>query len=67
MHENDLLEKLRKIERLYAGAATAGEKEAMLVAAGELARTPIVAVVQDFTFMAGSMGMYVGNAIIAAA
>ncbi len=28
MHENDLLEKLRKIERLYAGAATAGEKEA---------------------------------------
>jgi acetyl-CoA carboxylase carboxyl transferase subunit beta len=39
----------------------------MLVAEGELARTPIVAAAQDFSFMAGSMGMYVGNAIIAAA
>lgn len=28
MQESDLLEKLRKIERLYAGAATPGEKEA---------------------------------------
>jgi hypothetical protein len=28
MLESDLLEKLRKIERLYAGAATQGEKEA---------------------------------------
>jgi tRNA nucleotidyltransferase (CCA-adding enzyme) len=28
MREEDLLEKLRKIERLYAGAATPGEKEA---------------------------------------
>lgn len=28
MKETDLVEKLRKIERLYAGAATAGEKEA---------------------------------------
>ena len=28
MHEQDLLDKLRKIERLYAGAATPGEKEA---------------------------------------
>ena len=28
MHEAELLEKLRKIERLYAGAATPGEKEA---------------------------------------
>lgn len=28
MHESDLLEKLRKIERLYAGATTHGEKEA---------------------------------------
>ena len=30
-------------------------------------RTPIVAIAQDFAFMGGSMGMYVGNAIIAAA
>ncbi|MBV6499896.1 MAG: hypothetical protein CJBNEKGG_02360 [Prosthecobacter sp.] len=35
MQESDLLEKLRKIERLYAGAATPGEKEA---AAGAIAR-----------------------------
>lgn len=28
MHEAELLDKLRKIERLYAGAATPGEKEA---------------------------------------
>lgn len=28
MQESELLEKLRKIERLYAGAATPGEKEA---------------------------------------
>ena len=39
----------------------------MLVAEGEIGRTPIVAAAQDFTFMGGSMGMYVGNAIIAAA
>jgi acetyl-CoA carboxylase carboxyl transferase subunit beta len=39
----------------------------MLVAEGEIGRTPIVAAAQDFSFMAGSMGMYVGNAIIAAA
>lgn len=28
MLESDLLEKLRKIERLYAGATTPGEKDA---------------------------------------
>ena len=39
----------------------------MLVATGDMGRTPIVAAAQDFTFMAGSMGMYVGNAIIKAA
>ena len=39
----------------------------MLVAEGEVGRTAIVAAAQDFGFMAGSMGMYVGNAIIAAA
>ncbi|MGQ0567515.1 MAG: acetyl-CoA carboxylase, carboxyltransferase subunit beta [Gemmobacter sp.] len=54
-------------ERLKAARAASGEKDAMLVAEGEVARTPIVAVAQDFSFMAGSMGMYVGNAILAAA
>ncbi|MCK5503275.1 MAG: acetyl-CoA carboxylase carboxyl transferase subunit beta, partial [Tritonibacter mobilis] len=54
-------------DRLKAAQKNTGEKEAMLVATGEIGRTPIVAAAQDFSFMAGSMGMYVGNAIIAAA
>jgi acetyl-CoA carboxylase carboxyl transferase subunit beta len=54
-------------ERMRAAQRTTGEAEAMLVAEGEIGRTPIVAAAQDFSFMAGSMGMYVGNAIIAAA
>ncbi|MBU3000168.1 acetyl-CoA carboxylase, carboxyltransferase subunit beta [Roseovarius nubinhibens] len=54
-------------DRMKAAQKSTGEKEAILVAAGEIGRTPIVAAAQDFTFMAGSMGMYVGNAIIAAA
>jgi acetyl-CoA carboxylase carboxyl transferase subunit beta len=54
-------------ERLKAAQKETGEPEAMLVASGEIGRTPIVAAAQDFSFMAGSMGMYVGNAIIAAA
>ncbi len=54
-------------DRLKAAQKATGEREAMLVATGEIGRTAIVAVAQDFSFMAGSMGMYVGNAIIAAA
>ena len=54
-------------ERMRAAQKKTGEKEAMLVAKGEIGRTPIVAAAQDFSFMGGSMGMYVGNAIIAAA
>lgn len=54
-------------DRMKAAQKATGEKEAMLVAEGEMGRTPIVAAAQDFSFMAGSMGMYVGNAIIAAA
>ncbi|CUH41959.1 MULTISPECIES: acetyl-CoA carboxylase, carboxyltransferase subunit beta [Ruegeria] len=54
-------------DRMKAAQKKTGEKEAMLVALGEIGRTPIVAAAQDFSFMGGSMGMYVGNAIIAAA
>ncbi|WP_299027069.1 acetyl-CoA carboxylase, carboxyltransferase subunit beta [uncultured Sulfitobacter sp.] len=54
-------------DRLRAAQKATEESEAMLVASGEIGRTPIVACAQDFSFMAGSMGMYVGNAIIAAA
>lgn len=54
-------------DRMKAAQKNTGESEAMLVASGEIGRTPIVAAAQDFSFMGGSMGMYVGNAIIAAA
>lgn len=54
-------------DRMKAAQKSTGEKEAMLVAEGEIGRTPIVAAAQDFSFMGGSMGMYVGNAIVAAA
>lgn len=54
-------------DRMKAAQKSTEEKEAMLVVEGEIGRTPIVAAAQDFSFMGGSMGMYVGNAIIAAA
>lgn len=53
-------------DRMKAALKGTGEKEAMLVAEGELGRSPVVCAAQDFSFMGGSMGMYVGNAIIAA-
>ncbi len=54
-------------DRLRAAQRATGEREAMLVAEGEIGGVGIVAAGQDFSFMAGSMGMYVGNAILAAA
>ncbi len=54
-------------DRLRAAQKDTGAKDAMLVAEGEVMRTPMVVAAQDFSFMAGSMGMYVGNALIAAA
>ena len=54
-------------DRMKAAQKKTGESEAMLVAEGEMGRTPIVAAAQDFSFMGGSMSMYVGNAILAAA
>lgn len=53
-------------ERMKIAQKNTGEPDAMLVAEGEMGRTPIVLAGQDFKFMGGSMGMYVGNAIIAA-
>lgn len=54
-------------ERMRAAQKSTGEAEAMLVAEGEMGRTPVVAAAQHFGFMGGSMGMYVGNALIAGA
>ncbi len=53
-------------DRMRAAQKATGEKDAMLVAEGEIGRTPAVVAAQDFSFMGGSMGMYVGNAVIAA-
>lgn len=53
-------------DRMRAAQKSTGEKEAMLVAEGDILRTPVVAAAQDFGFMGGSMGMHVGNAIVAA-
>ncbi|MEM1129619.1 MAG: acetyl-CoA carboxylase, carboxyltransferase subunit beta [Pseudomonadota bacterium] len=52
-------------DRMRAAQRATGEAEAMLVAEGEIGRTPIIAAAQNFGFMGGSMGMYVGNAILA--
>ena len=54
-------------DRIKEARKKTGEKDAMLVAEGEMERTPVVVAVQDFSFMGGSMSMYVGNAIITAA
>ena len=54
-------------ERLRAAQKGTGSDEAIVVAEGQINRTPIVAAAQDFAFMGGSMGMYVGNALLAAA
>jgi len=54
-------------DRMKAAQKKTGEAEAMLIAEGDLGRMKVVMAAQDFSFMGGSMGMYVGNAIIAAA
>ncbi|RVV98049.1 acetyl-CoA carboxylase carboxyltransferase subunit beta [Mesobaculum littorinae] len=54
-------------DRIRAAQKATGEKEAMLVAEGELGRTPVVAACQDSRFILGSMGMGVGNAFLAGA
>ncbi len=53
-------------DRLKAAQKSTGEPEAMLVAQGEIGQTKIIVACQNFNFMAGSMGMGVGNAIITA-
>lgn len=57
----------RYTDRLRDARKKTGQKDAMIVAEGDIGRTPAVVAVQDFSFMGGSMSMYVGNAIIAAA
>ena len=52
-------------DRLKDAQKKTGEGDAMLVAEGDIGRLKVVAAGQNFAFMGGSMGMAVGNAIIA--
>lgn len=54
-------------DRMKEARKKTGEDEAMLVARGEIGGVHVVCAGQDFTFMGGSMGMAVGNALVAAA
>jgi acetyl-CoA carboxylase carboxyl transferase subunit beta len=54
----------RYVDRLKEARAKTGLDDAILNATGEIEGLPIVATVQDFTFIGGSLGMAVGEAII---
>ncbi|MEO1001129.1 MAG: acetyl-CoA carboxylase carboxyltransferase subunit beta, partial [Pseudomonadota bacterium] len=54
-------------DRMREARRQTGEQDAMLVAEGPIGGLHTVCAGQDFSFMAGSMGMGVGNAIIAGA
>lgn len=57
----------RYSDRIREARRKTGQHEAMLVVRGEILGLPVVAAAMDFAFMGGSMGMYVGNALIEAA
>jgi len=57
----------RYSERLREAQSKTGEKEAILVAHGSLGGRPIVIAAFDFRFMGGSMGIAVGEGLLAAA
>ena len=57
----------RYAERLREAQIKTNEKEAVLVAHGGIGGMPVVVAAFDFTFMGGSMGMAVGEALLAAA
>ena len=54
----------RYIDRLKDAKSKTGLEDAVLAARGTVEGLPIVAVVQDFAFMGGSLGMAAGEAII---
>jgi len=56
----------RYVDRLKDAKAKTGLEDAIVSGRGELDGLPIVAVVQDFAFMGGSLGMAAGEAIIRA-
>jgi acetyl-CoA carboxylase carboxyl transferase subunit beta len=56
----------RYADRLRDARAKTGLSDAVLAGAGSVERVPVVAAVQDFEFMGGSLGMAAGEAIITA-
>ncbi|MCQ8782225.1 acetyl-CoA carboxylase, carboxyltransferase subunit beta [Mangrovibrevibacter kandeliae] len=56
----------RYTERLKDAKAKTGLEDSVLVATGAIDALPIVAAVQDFSFMGGSLGMAAGEAIVTA-
>jgi acetyl-CoA carboxylase carboxyl transferase subunit beta len=57
----------RYTERLKAAKAKTGLDDAVLLGAGNVEGVPLVAAVQDFDFMGGSLGMAAGEAIVCGA
>jgi acetyl-CoA carboxylase carboxyl transferase subunit beta len=57
----------RYADRLKESQARTGNQDAVIVAHGEMGGLDVVAAVFDFEFMGGSMGVAVGEALIAAA
>ncbi len=57
----------RYTERLKAAKAKTGLDDAVMLASGGVEGVPVVAAVQDFDFMGGSLGMAAAEAIIAGA
>jgi len=54
----------RYVDRLKDAKAKTGMDDAILSATGQIDGLPVVATVQDFTFMGGSLGLAAGEAII---
>ncbi|MEM9791295.1 MAG: acetyl-CoA carboxylase, carboxyltransferase subunit beta [Pseudomonadota bacterium] len=57
----------RYTDRLRDARRDSEGHDAMLVGEGAVGRLKTIIAVQDYKFMSGSMGMFVGNAIVAAA
>ncbi len=55
------------VDRLKASRAKTGRTDCMMAAQGEIGNRKVVALVQDFAFMGGSLGMAAGEAFITAA
>ena len=57
----------RYVDRLRDARRKTGQQDAMRVAIGKVEGAELVAAVQNFAFMGGSMGMALGEALLAAA